>query len=92
MPKLLEIDNRPGYYIFDCPGCGCSHWLNTNPKYGAAWQLSGGVDKPTVSPSILVNPVDHRNRCHFFIKNGQMQYLNDCHHNLKNRTVDMVEM
>jgi hypothetical protein len=92
MSKLLEIDGQPGYYIFDCPGCGNSHFLNTNQQYGGVWKFDGNFDKPTCSPSFLVNSHDPKSRCHFFIRNGQIQYLNDCHHSLKGKTVDMIDL
>lgn len=30
--------------------------------------------------------------CHYFIRGGKIQYLNDCTHSLKGKTVDMVKM
>ena len=37
-----------GRTTFWCPGCKQRHWINDT------WQISGSVDKPTFSPSVLV--------------------------------------
>jgi hypothetical protein len=31
-------------------------------------------------------------RCHFFVRDGQIQFLEDCHHNLKGKTVPMEDL
>ena len=77
---------------FYCPGCKVYHDFNDT------WNIKWTGNKPTVSPSILVNNsqwgVDNFGgslRCPLYIKNGQIQYLNDCTHKLKGETVDMEE-
>ena len=52
MPKFKEISNAPGEFMFDCPGCKCSHSIPT--KGAGAWYFNGNTDRPTVSPSLLV--------------------------------------
>lgn len=74
-----------------CPGCNSCHYINVDPTMGAAWQFNGNVDKPTVSPSILVGKDGFVPRCHSFIKNGMIQFLGDCDHDLKNKTVEIPE-
>jgi hypothetical protein len=91
MAKFALLDNKPGYFIFECPGCGNCHYINTNPKYGTSWTFNGDVDKPTVSPSILVGSLGEVPRCHSFIKDGNIQFLSDCDHLLKNQTVEIPE-
>jgi hypothetical protein len=34
----------------------------------------------------------HANQCHSFIRNGQIQFLSDCHHELAGKTVDLPEV
>lgn len=97
MAKVQLFDNRPGYFEFECPGCGCLHYVNTNPQYGAHWQFNGNIDRPTFSPSILVGAHkvaagSNELRCHSFIKDGMIQFLNDCEHNLKGQTVELLEI
>lgn len=56
MAKFVEIQNEKGVFMFDCPGCGCSHavYTETANSNGAKWQFNGDVNRPTVAPSLLV--------------------------------------
>lgn len=93
MAKLTQLD-RPEHgpdYIFYCPGCQCSHgvWTlerATKPR----WEFNGDMDKPTFSPSLNVNMGD-LGRCHSFVKNGFIQFLGDCTHELKGQTVKIPD-
>ncbi|GAB0156239.1 hypothetical protein CHRYSEOSP005_15030 [Chryseobacterium sp. Alg-005] len=93
--KFVEPINQDnelmtGYYMFDCPGCKCSHYVNTNDKWGnVVWDFNGNLDKPTVRPSILVHPNHKNGRCHSFITDGKIQYLIDCDHELAGETVEL---
>ena len=70
-------------HVIFCPGCQCGHGWTTG------WTFNGDLDKPTISPSLLVNwhngtaPV----RCHSFIRDGMIQFLSDCTHALVGQTV-----
>lgn len=70
-------------YLFFCPGCQCGHWFNET-----TWQFNGDVDKPTVSPSILVRD---KIICHSFVNNGMIQFLSDCTHELAGQTVEIPD-
>lgn len=74
-----ETDER---YLFWCPGCNCAHWFSVRGQL--IWQWNGDMIKPTVNPSIRVIGID---TCHSFIKDGNIQFLGDCTHKLKNQTV-----
>lgn len=102
MAVLRKIDG--GGFTFFCPGCEERHQINTSPNL--QWEFNGDLEKPTFSPSYLTwndpNPNadpkhdptgKYRNgfRCHSFIKDGMIQYLNDCTHKLAGKTVEMVE-
>jgi len=74
------------YWLY-CPGCEDAHRINQT------WQFDGNVERPTFSPSILVNgAMAHGTRCHSFVKAGQWQFLDDCDHKLAGQTVDMVDL
>jgi len=76
-----------------------------NEVTNAKWSFNGDKVKPTFNPSILVryvktpkNPkTDKTGRiegckdmvCHSFIRDGQIQYLNDCTHKLAGKTVEL---
>lgn len=102
MSKFHRSEDR---WLFECPGCGCAHFVN------AKWTFNGDVDKPTVSPSILVtarkSPTDEQvtrimdgedldmelphTRCHSFVKDGKIQFLGDCTHELAGQTVELPD-
>lgn len=83
--RVLEDDGQFNL-AFYCPGCECSHGLNTNQNRRPAWIVTFFDGKPTVSPSILVR---HKETCHLFIKDGKIEFLSDCTHKLAGKTVDM---
>lgn len=91
MPKVKEDKDRPGLFLFNCPGCGCFHFINTNPEYGGVWEFNNDLEKPTAKPSLLVNKSIPAKRCHSFVTNGKIQFLDDSYHELKNQTVEIPE-
>jgi hypothetical protein len=49
------------------------------------------MDLPTFYPSIDYNRDAPKYRCHSFVKDGQIQFLGDCFHTLKGKTVDLPD-
>jgi len=94
MAKVAEVEGQPGFYIFDCPGCNHSHFINTNPEYGGVWEFNKDLENPTVSPSLLVRMPwkDEMNICHSFVTGGNIQFLSDCTHQLAGQTVELPEL
>ena len=107
MSKLVKLDQKyypEGGYGHWCPGCGYGHEINVEKpnSSGAKWTFNGNRYKPTFSPSInlQVNSKNHRHYnpeakssvCHYFIKDGMIQYLGDCTHSLKGQTVELPEV
>ena len=91
MAKIKEIpisENEVGY-IFHCPGCNSEHTFSKN------WTFNNDFDNPTISPSLLVrgwlNEKMQDGVCHSFIKEGKIQFLSDCLHELKNKTIELPE-
>lgn len=82
--------------MIECPACGYGHLFWTEREPGLPkWSFDGNLEQPTFSPSMLVNasktdPVGHP-RCHSFVKNGKIQFLDDCSHSMKGQTVDLTE-
>lgn len=76
--------------MFFCPGCKCGHWFKTDGP-GPCWTFDGDMDRPTVSPSILVRGagVPEYGTCHSFVRDGQIEFLNDCTHELAGKTVPL---
>lgn len=87
--KLSQpFDNKDGshVYLFHCPGCKRNHPF-TVPR----WSWNGSMDKPTFSPSLLCFKDDAQRRCHSFVKDGKIQFLDDCWHELKGQTVEIPD-
>lgn len=93
-----------GKWLYWCPGCKCGHWFQTAPYGPPTWELTGSLSCPTVRASILTwwtddgldaegnrlrVPKDHL--CHSYITEGQIQFLDDCTHELAGQTVPMRE-
>jgi len=84
---MAKIEVYPdSYYAFECPGCGYLH------AFDKRWTFNGDFDRPTFAPSLLCDKDDPTRRCHLFVRDGKIEFLDDCHHPLKGLTVDMVEM
>lgn len=108
MAKIKRYTSVEGGYNGElaimCPGCKCKHWIFDKETKGQSkcWEFNGDFDRPTISPSLLVwnygqNPATGKydieiNRCHSFIRNGQIQFLNDCDHALAGTTVELPQI
>lgn len=79
MAKIKTYNGKYDNVDFFCPGCNKMHILSDKVH---TWNKD--VDKPTFTPSVLFvnNP-----RCHSFITDGNIQYLNDCQHELAGQTI-----
>jgi hypothetical protein len=71
--------------VFYCPGCRGSHWLDDR------WTWNGDMERPTFTPSLLVAPDDSALRCHSFVTDGMIHYLEDSHHRLAGQTVPIPD-
>jgi hypothetical protein len=97
MAKIKLVDNiykgvkyHPDQYFYQCEGCGYTHCFALLNEGGHhAW--NGDFIKPTVWPSLLENKTEGK-ICHSFIKDGSIQYLNDCTHHLRGKTIDLPEI
>lgn len=89
-----------------CLGCKGYHRLRIRmPKYPTQqeindqknnvhglWTYSGTARKPTFRASLLVNGKGEGIRCHSFITDGMIQYLDDCQHELAGQTIELPEI
>jgi len=87
MPNKISNEgtdvNGQTHYWFFCPGCK-NHHAFTSPR----WTFNGSLESPTFSPSLLCNADHPASRCHLFMRDGKIQFLSDCHHELKGQTVN----
>lgn len=87
--KLHEIGTGPHggrNLCFQCPGCG-----NYHPVEVPRWDWNGSMTAPTFNPSLLCNKDHPPSRCHSFIRDGKIQFLNDCFHDLRGQTVEIPD-
>jgi hypothetical protein len=88
MAKVMEVirdGKMEGHMVF-CPGCKCGHLFDHR------WQFNGDLEKPTFRASMLVNQSDPLTRCHSFVTDGMIQFLDDCAHELKGQTVPLEDL
>lgn len=80
--------DNPQKLFFECPGCGCLHGVEPD-----RWNWDKDPVSPTLRPSILVTWTHGERRipkrCHSYVRNGHIQFLNDCTHSLKGQTVPL---
>jgi len=92
--KIKYVEGQPYSdnedYYFWCPGCDAIHKICAGGVNTPVWTFNGDLVKPTFSPSHLTGGKDFKeNRCHSFIENGNIRYLDDCHHELKGQTIPL---
>ena len=85
-----SVEGYPKHFYFTCPGCGHEH------AFGEGWSFNGDVERPTVSPSILVTARDDKgneiSRCHSFIRDGMIEFCADSRHGLTGQTVPLPDV
>jgi hypothetical protein len=80
-------------FLFWCPGCKKPHPYRVlrhpnEPVNTPVWDFNGDVERPTFSPSLLVNASGkYGKRCHLFLTDGQLQFCSDSEHALAGQTV-----
>lgn len=84
-----------GEFLFYCPGCRCCHYFVTPETKGRnnhpVWTFNGNKKSPTVTPSILVTLAPAK-VCHFFIRDGHIDYCSDSFHGYAGQKFKMVDM
>ncbi len=81
--KEKTIHKGSDRYLFFCPGCEEVHAIGPN------WTFNDNFIKPTFNPSVLVTGHNPIYRCHSFITDGKIQFLEDCSHKLVGKTVEL---
>jgi hypothetical protein len=79
--------------VFHCPGCGYDHSFRVDQGTHAArsvWGWNKDRVRPTFSPSLLVNGAYPEQRCHSFVRDGKIEFLSDCWHELRGKTVALL--
>lgn len=90
--KVIELKGNGAHqgYMVTSPATG------QNVLFDKRWSFNGDFEKPTFRPSMLMeypveNPETGHVREHFFVTDGKIEYLNDCHHECAGKTVEMID-
>ena len=96
---------KEGYFerLFFCPGCCQVHGFRTKewPEppgltdeekelFKNKWTWNGDEEHPTLHPSIHVKD-ETGTQCHCFVNNGFIQFLRDCKHRYKGKTMELPD-
>lgn len=83
-----------------CPGCEQMHQVAVDTPFrnGARWTWNGDPLRPTFSPSVkhtwafskVAGKPDQV--CHYFIRDGRIEYCPDSHHALSGQTIDLPDI
>ena len=90
--RKVPVSKNEYQYLFMCPGCDQEHAFND-----IIWNWNKDYNNPTLSPSVLIEGGRGQGedfklfRCHSFIINGTIEFLQDCTHKLKGETVELPE-
>lgn len=93
-PVLKICGAGDAYGVFRCPGCESGHTVRVQGE--GKWGWNGDVVRPTLTPSVFVNApgpyfTASAPSCHSFVKDGHIQFLDDCSHALAGQTVPLPE-
>ncbi|MGE5679492.1 MAG: DUF6527 family protein [Bacillota bacterium] len=86
-----------GYYEYHCPGCKHLHSIPTNEftleggYKGPTWDFNGDLENPTFYPSVKHKWYEGNDQkiCHYFIKEGNVEFCIDSTHELAGKTVPL---
>jgi hypothetical protein len=108
MPKVKLFDKEHGTYRFKCPAGHDHFINTNIPNHlNAQWNFNGDLEKPTFTPSMLERSgyfVDsnlkgdeewlkaNSYQCHFVITDGNIYFCDDCSHDLKGQTIELLEI
>lgn len=93
--KVETVDGTQ-HVIYKCPGCKHLHTVPAD-----RWNWNGDVDKPTLSPSVrhfITFPEGTKRAgqqqtiCHYFIRDGRIEFCGDCEHDLKGSAAELPEI
>jgi len=90
----IEVYERTNeqWISYECPGCKHRHAIPAE-----RWHWNGSIDKPTLSPSVRhYTPQSEygpeKTICHYFVREGNIEFCGDCEHELKGQTVELPDI
>jgi len=88
-----EKFNRLSYYCSGCKTYKAIAIKGSGEPGTNGWAFNGDLNRPTLSPSIL-NRSEINNElivCHSFLRDGKIEFLDDCTHELAGKTVELED-
>lgn len=97
-----------GIIMFYCPGCKCHHGPRVESVNPWQWNgsLESPTFSPSILVRGTVSPTDNEIArilagediepkplvCHSFVRDGKIEYLSDCTHELAGQTVEIPDL
>ena len=99
--RFLNDFDKLWYYNHWCPACEEPHQYAVDSE-GRHWTFNHNYLKPTFLPSMLRSNNTPRNEqermrrvnyttCHYFIRDGKIEYCTDSPHHLAGKTIPLPE-
>lgn len=104
--KITTMSRDEHKHAFFCPGCGFAHWFKTDGG-GWTWNgdRERPTISPSILATGKRNITDEEAaaimigrlvdvptfRCHSFVTDGRIRFLDDCTHNMRGQTVELPE-
>lgn len=92
---LIKAQGRIWHF---CPACKDIHGFVVDEPFqpNQRWTFDGNAEAPTFSPSMLCRTTfgDEREKkiCHYFLRAGIIEFLNDSTHALAGQNIPIPEM
>jgi hypothetical protein len=93
MAKVIVSTHEDELYVrYECPGCKHQHFVPAK-----RWNFNGNIDHPTLSPSVrhFIPASEYgpeKTVCHYFVRDGWIEYCGDCDHSLSGQRVELPEI
>lgn len=93
---ISKIINNHLFYW--CEGCKFAHHV---PFGEGVWKFEGTEENPSLSPSVrhfYIKPATETEPqveitiCHYWIKNGNIEYCGDCQHQYSGQTRKLIDI
>ena len=88
--------DRDGWFDgvrFDCPGCRDIHFIPLVGDDKRRWKWNGDIEKPTLDPSVKATSYwkDEKKICHFYLKEGVLEFCKDSTHDKAGQKIPYIQ-